>query len=240
MQDRNAAAFISALAEEFGSRIEAEPGLQPFAAELHSVADRPDRSVAEPVNHSTFRRHLPQVLDTVACGPALMSAVLGLAPRLPWIQIFRGGGLPSDLAEGMFAAQAAGPAGLIHNHGMRTGLFLLAPNIHYPFHAHAADEVYVGLSGRLSLQYGLNGEPFDLAAGGTSITPPDCVHSLTTGDEPVLLAFVWMGAVESPNWWWMKRPDGSWEREKWVRRPDASWMLESSEPVSEAMIAAAS
>ena len=98
------------------------------------------------------------------------------AEDLDWSQIYEGDGLNQDLAEGMLAAQCVGTYGRHPSDKVAAGLFLLAPDIHYPLHTHAASEVYLCVSGRLQLRHGMHGASFDLQRGELSITPSGRVH----------------------------------------------------------------
>jgi hypothetical protein len=110
--------------------------------------------------------------------------------------------------------------------------------VHYPLHTHGAEEVYYCLSGRIAVQHGRTGAPVELTPGRLSRTPPHRLHSLTTGAVPVLLAYVWIGAVDAPNWWWRAAAQG-WQRARWSRQPDGSWRKTGEEAVTPAALAEA-
>ena len=112
----------------------------------------------------------------------------------------------------MIAAQLAGGYGRIPSDQIACGLFLLFPGVRYPMHTHAAEELYLCLSGTLWLQHGLEGTAFDLRPGQYSHTPPHQLHSLQATDSPVLLAYVWIGTLTVPNWWWLQYDAGNWSR----------------------------
>jgi quercetin dioxygenase-like cupin family protein len=156
-----------------------------------------------------------------------------------WYQIYQGGDVDPALAEGMLAAQIAGMSGIVASDDTRSGLFLLAPGIHYPAHTHGANEIYYCLSGSLSLRHGLDGAPFELSPGQHSNTPPHRLHSLTTGTRPVLMLYVWIDEVDSPNWWWEQDGSGGWLRARWSRNPDGSWAKTGAEPVTPSHLAEA-
>jgi quercetin dioxygenase-like cupin family protein len=225
---------LTALAADLRRRSASDPGLAPFADQLEQV----DRTSArfgqpQPCTHATMA-HLGPALEGAAGEPDLLAATRAAADAVNWYQIYRGEGVDPGLAEGMLAGQIAGQAGIFASDTLRTGLFLLAPGIHYPLHTHGATEIYYCMSGRLTLQHGTGGAPFDLRPGDYSVTPAHRLHSLATGEGPVLLLYVWTGDVDAPNWWWEQRPTGGWLRINWSRTPDGSWAKIRSELVTPA------
>ena len=162
------------------------------------------------------------------------------ADDLDWSQIYEGDGLDQNLAEGMLAAQCVGTYGRHPSDTIAAGLFLLAPDIHYPLHTHAASEVYLCVSGRLQLRHGMPGAPFDIRRGELSITPSGRVHELKTYSEPVLLAYLWIGDLTAPTWWWEKTSNGTWQRVSWTRIPGEPWKKIGVERLSKEAIQKAS
>lgn len=223
---------MKTLAEEFRSNLvtafeglSAETaGLEPFIDVLNSIdcsSPVPPRMTRTPY---TVRKNLPGLLDGLSCDPALAASVRALAECPIWYQIYNGVGLDLALAHGMIGLQFAGQAGLVRTEQTRTGLFLIAPGVHYPLHQHAAEEVYHVVAGELTIRHGLTGTPFTLRAGEVSVTPGNRIHELRTGDRPTLLVYSWIGDVEGANWWWRQEAAGQWERICWKRQPDARWI----------------
>ncbi|MFQ5566368.1 MAG: dimethylsulfonioproprionate lyase family protein, partial [Paracoccaceae bacterium] len=213
---------VRALAAELRRRSAGDPALAPFAARLDQVdcsSARFDRP--RPCTHAMMAQ-LGPALDAAAGEPRLLAATRAVAGAVNWYQVYRGEGIDPGLAEGMLGGQIAGQVGILASDTLRTGLFLLAPGIHYPLHTHGAAELYYCMSGRLALQHGTAGTPFELRPGDCSVTPTHRLHSLDTGAGPVLLLYVWIGDVDSPNWWWERRPEGGWRRVNWSRTPDGS------------------
>lgn len=231
MTNQDANGFVAALADELSARVAGNEALAPFLATLSAVTDGSDRPVRAACSVPAFRDNLNSALAAMPDSGAISDIVAAIAGRLGWYQVYQGEGIDSALAERMFAGQVVGQVGLRHSDDVRTGLFLLAPGLHYPLHTHAASEIYFCISGSVTLQYGMTGEPFDLVPGGISVTQPDHVHALSTGRRPALLIYQWIGEIDAPNWWWERRADGRWWREKWTRQADASWQRQAVEPV---------
>lgn len=244
MTTRYGQQFVSALAGELDKRLGEKPDLGKFLKTLATISGDVDQAVAPANTHPNFCGNLPIALDALSGSRdrtpnPLALCVDDVSSRLGWYQIYKGEGVDPDLAEGMFAGQVVGQVGLLKSDVVRTGLFLLAPGLHYPVHTHRADELYFCLSGSVILQHGLSSPAFDLNPGQISVTPSNQLHSLKTGDRPALLVYVWTGDIDSPNWWWKQQRDGSWWREKWQRQIDASWAATDKEPVSPDMLAQA-
>jgi mannose-6-phosphate isomerase-like protein (cupin superfamily) len=236
---RAARGLLDGLASELARRSNGEPTLAPFAAELAAMqSDRVQRGPFPALDHpgmSQLESALAAMPDDLALAPSVRSA----ARTMDWSQIFSGGGIEPNLAEGMLAAQAAGTYGVFASDRSAAGLFLLAPKILYPPHTHTAAEIYVVLSGNLDLVHGVDGAPFRVGPGEVSITPPNRLHALMTGDEPVLAAYVWIGDIYCRNWWWDRDPSGAWRRTAWRRAANGPWQAEHSEPITPDLMAKA-
>jgi quercetin dioxygenase-like cupin family protein len=225
---------LTALAADLKRRSAADPALVPFIDLLDQVDGGPARfDRPQPCTHATMA-HLGPALDAATGEPRLLAATRAVADAVNWYQIYRGEGVDPGLAEGMLAGQIAGQVGILNSDTLRTGLFLLAPGLHYPLHTHGASEIYYCMSGTLTLRHGTGGTPFDLHPGDYSVTPAHRLHSLDTGNRPVLLLYVWIGDVDAPNWWWEQQPVGGWQRVNWSRTPDGSWARTRAELVTEA------
>ncbi|MEQ9491218.1 MAG: dimethylsulfonioproprionate lyase family protein [Alphaproteobacteria bacterium] len=223
--------FLTRFARSLSERSSGDPALAPFADAVHSIVEAPEHPVKPERSSHPITAHAGPLLDRATADPDLMEPLKRMQNSLPWYQIFQGGGADPVLAEGLFAAQMSGPAGFIDGGTIRVGLFLLGPNITYPLHCHAADEVYFGLSGALTLQHGWQGKPFTIEGGEYSVTPSNRLHSLQTGKDPVLLAFIWKGEINAPNWWWSQQGDAAWRRTSWVRTGAGAWTVDREEDV---------
>ena len=221
MQD----AFLLANKKELGPFLDALEGID------LSAATRPQKPVFE---HSSMN-YLDQVTKQ-AFDPRFAQA----ARDLDWSQVYSGGGIDPILAEGMLAAQFVGTYGRYPSLTVAAGLFLLAPGIHYPLHTHEAAEVYICVSGRLQLCHGMQSNSFDITPGQLSITPSGRVHELSTYSEPTLLAYIWIGELMAPTWWWEKTKTGQWQRISWERIPGEPWKKTGLEALSKGEIREAS
>ncbi|MAI59101.1 MAG: hypothetical protein CML56_09040 [Rhodobacteraceae bacterium] len=221
MQD----AFLSAENPELKSFLDA------LSAIDFNAALRPKKPVFKHATMTYLDRAVKQAFD-LRFGKA--------ARDLDWSQVYDGGGIDPVLAEGMLAAQFVGTYGRHPSLKIAAGLFLLAPGIHYPLHTHKAAEVYLCVSGRLQLRHGMQGKSFDLTPGQFSITPSGRVHELSTYSEPTLLAYIWIGDLMAPTWWWEQTKKGKWQRTAWERIPGEPWKKTGLEVLSDKAIHEAS
>lgn len=215
-------------------RAHRQPGLGAFLSALQTIDRDAERRPRRPPLIHPSMAHLEPALSDVE-DPRVVAG----ARDLDWSPVFEGGGIEPRLAEGLLAAQLAGSYGRFAAEGVAAGLFLIAPDVTYPLHTHEAAEVYLCFSGRLRLQHGVTGRPFDLTAGELSVTPPHRLHALETGEEPVLLGYIWSGNVTAPMWWWEQTSAGGWHRTSWRREPGAPWRPVSDETVTPEIMAEA-
>jgi dimethylpropiothetin dethiomethylase len=145
----------------------------------------------------TLPAHVALALDhdeDASALPALTSALRDVAAELPWRR--RLARPRDDAMEERYAiVSLLEPGGLIDCPDCRFGLFALAPQTHYPPHSHAAEELYLVLSGTAGWRK--KDGPF------APVTPGSFVHHLSweshamkTGDAPLLALWAWSGNID--------------------------------------------
>ncbi|MDF1750936.1 MAG: dimethylsulfonioproprionate lyase family protein [Alphaproteobacteria bacterium] len=80
---------------------------------------------------------------------------------------------------------------------LRVGLLLIGAHSFYPLHAHAADEIYLPLSGTATMQIGPT-PPKVRGPGKCLLIPGNTPHAIWTGNHLVLLAWAWLGDIQGP------------------------------------------
>jgi len=140
---------------------------------------------------------LPEALALAPAETAgLVSLVDVLAPALPWARA-PAASTPAEYYQGHAYAMLVGDGGFVPADGFMLGLFLLAPGLFYPNHAHAADELYYLLSGRA--QWQKSGGAFAGFGPGELVAMPSMTpHAIRTGSEPVLILWAWYGDLHGP------------------------------------------
>jgi len=151
------------------------------------VVDRPPSRV--PVTD-----HLPRALDVGSRGVLgdLSNALHRVADRLSWEYGYEK--VPRGLTGKYGYCEIAGPRGPIVTEELILGLVLFAPNTIYPqHHHHDIEESYVAIAGAWS-----ENDAAVYAPGSLILNRAQHEHRITTGPyEPCLLAYAWLGPVET-------------------------------------------
>jgi len=93
-----------------------------------------------------------------------------------------------------------GPEATWRHDSLIVGLFLFGPNLHYPAHAHAADEIYMPLSGAPRFAVGLDAPFIHKTPGDVIVHPGQTPHAICTGAQPAFGVYAWRGAIAEPAW----------------------------------------
>ena len=194
-------AAIGALLEE----AKAEQGapraaLDAALAELRRpLAPRADTAAAR----KPACRHLARIWALAAGGPpsvaALARAFRALEPRLAWIQNpnYTAEALGAHYLDNYAYSDVLGPRGLLPSDRAAMGFLLLGPGLHYPDHAHEAEELYLVVAGDSVWRRG--GELWQAKPPGSLIHhPPWTRHATKSGREPLLAFYLWLGALDTP------------------------------------------
>jgi quercetin dioxygenase-like cupin family protein len=88
-----------------------------------------------------------------------------------------------------------GPGRPVESRDLLVGLLLLGPDMHYPDHAHPAEEIYHVVAGRA--EWWREGEGWRWKPPGAMIHHAPMVrHAMRTGGEPLLALYCWTGRVQ--------------------------------------------
>ena len=104
------------------------------------------------------------------------------------------GKIPVEISNHMAVCEIIGPAGQIKHETVRAGLLFQAPNITYPHHSHAAEEIYLSLSGPVEWQVDETDWRHSFAGDFTHHLPHQ-PHAIRTGTIPLLAAWGWTGDI---------------------------------------------
>ena len=230
--------FVQGFVQALDTAAVTDPALRPFAEGLRKIPTAGPARVPPSAGPYPALAHIPAMRAT-ARRDAFTESGFAAADAMTWLPVVQGEGIDQALATGMYAAQAVGTYGCFDSQDVAAGLFLIGPGVNYPLHTHQAAEVYWCLGGSIALRHGIEGEPFTLRGGEYSVTPPNRAHGLVTAEEPVLLAYLWVGDLTAPIWWWDEPEPGTWRRTEWRRLPGKSWGPVRAESVTPAIMAAA-
>jgi hypothetical protein len=138
-------------------------------------------------------RFLPTIATAAPqVAPSLVGAVLSSAATLAWHQTYTAREMSADFLDNYAWTEVLGLRGPMHSERLACGFLLLGPRTHYPSHCHAAEELYVPLSGRAEWRQGDG--IWRLREPGTVIEHrSEELHAMRTQDEPLLAVYLWRG-----------------------------------------------
>ena len=122
----------------------------------------------------------------------LVDMLASLADRLAWGQTYSVQDFGTGFLEKYGWTEFIGQRGPIASERMACGVLLLGPQIEYPRHSHAAEEVYVPLTEPTRWQRG-DQDWSDRAAGLPVYHASGEPHAMRTESVPLLALYLWHG-----------------------------------------------
>lgn len=183
-------AFPAAMAEAF-----AATG-SPHAARLADLIRGLAGIAPNPLEATTVPgcRFLEEACANAPAGMAAAASAIGLtAAHLDWREA-PGESVPAHFRGKHAYVELAGPDGHFPATDFRCGIYLQAPDINYPSHAHAAEELYLIVSG--TPLWKLDDDPWEAQCAGTLIRHhSDQPHAMETGETALLALWGWQGDI---------------------------------------------
>jgi hypothetical protein len=165
-----------------------QPELTPFLQEW-PAADAARRVVGP--RPLPVLRWLDQVTPAAATRP-LVDEVVAAAGTLAWGQTYAAGDLGERFLERYGWSELIGLRGPIASDRLACGVLLLGPEIEYPPHSHAAEEIYLPLAGTADWLRGREGwrrrRPGELIQHSSGVA-----HAMRTDEQPLLALYLWRG-----------------------------------------------
>ena len=182
--------LIAAYAAELRSR--PHPSAQTAAALLETLADQ--RAAGAP-------GYVPPHLDTALAAPGshpLTAHLADVARRLPWVRM-SGFPMPPAIRDRYCYCDIIGPEAPIRSDDICFGAYLQFPDTWYPFHWHAAEELYFPLSG--TARWSRDGISEQPEPPGTLIRHASLErHATRTGPAPMLALWLWLGDLDGSSY----------------------------------------
>ncbi|MBX3568551.1 MAG: transcriptional regulator [Rhizobiaceae bacterium] len=122
----------------------------------------------------------------------LARALAGGGDELAWGQTYGAGDFGEAFLENYGWMELIGTRGHFASAAIAAGFLLLGPATHYPDHHHAAEEIYIPLTGGTLWSMG-GAAPAARHAGEVIHHPSDVSHSMRTGEAPLLALYLWRG-----------------------------------------------
>ncbi len=128
-----------------------------------------------------------------AMGPGgVIGTIKAAAGQMQWRQTYGAGDFGPDFLQGYGWSEFIGLRGPLSSERIACGILLLAPGLHYPAHAHEAEEIYLPIHGEALWQQG-QGDfapvPVGQAVHHASWVP----HAMKVGAEPLAALYLWRG-----------------------------------------------
>lgn len=123
---------------------------------------------------------------------ALLGALQGVADHVEWRHSYTVEEVGQNFLDNFGWFELAGPEGHFHTTQARITVGYWGPDLFYPRHQHAAEELYTIVSG--TALFHADGDPdVTLGAEGVKLHHSDQPHALTTSHSPVLTLVFWRG-----------------------------------------------
>lgn len=176
------------------------PGVAEVRAGLNAV--RFDAVTAAPgPSNPVLDLHLPTALTTLqSTHPVLAQAIAAAAPVLNWhsYDLYPPAEIGPAFATGHCYASLIGEGAPIAARDYDLGLFLIAPDVLYRDHHHAAPELYAPLTGPHGWRFG-PGHPLILKPAHDPVwNTANRPHLTKVGPTPFLAIFGWTSDVNQP------------------------------------------
>ncbi|NDW53863.1 dimethylsulfonioproprionate lyase family protein [Aliiroseovarius sp. PrR006] len=127
---------------------------------------------------------------------SLRDAVLALAPDAHWLEHYRDSAIGDDFMDRFGCFCLIGDQGGFASDQLRVWLVYMPPHLHYPWHHHPAEELYLVLAGQA--EFLRAGEATRrLSAGDTMFHASNQPHAMTTDADPVLCLVFWRDQFET-------------------------------------------
>ncbi len=141
-----------------------------------------------------------RAVDVGRRGPlsAIADAFAAVEPRSDWLQNpnYSVATLGPGYVDRYGYVELIGPGRPVESADLLVGLLLLGPEMHYPDHAHPAEEIYHVVAGHAD--WWREGEGWRRKPPGSVIHhAPMMRHAMRTKDEPLLALYCWTGDVKT-------------------------------------------
>ena len=153
---------------------------------------------------SALRAILPTQVPVVSYLPAtsalappsiasLVQSIVHEAAHFEWRRSYQTPAVSAQFMDNYGWTEWVGLRGPVPSERLACGLLLLGPGVYYPWHRHAAEELYLPLAGRAAWKRG-DGAWQQQAPGSVIHHAAWQRHAMQTDLEPLLALYMWRGA----------------------------------------------
>ena len=188
--------FLTSLEEALSTRGLSQEAARAIA-KIYKALETPGAPGQRPGRQLPVGENVSKALATARAHSEPLARIAdsfsALVPALFWAPRAGTGPFASDnWPEGHANATIVGPGGIENRDDLQIGVSILAPNVRYPDHHHAPEEVYLVLSPG-KFQHG-SSPWFEPGIGGTLYNEPNINHAMASGDAPLLAIWcLWSG-----------------------------------------------
>ena len=132
--------------------------------------------------------------------PELRDALVKLSPFAQWREAYKDTDSDPDFMNRFGCYEIVGVDALLASAKIRSFLVYHPPHLHYPWHHHPAEELYMVIAGEA--EFHMKGRRAEtLTSGQTSFHHSNVPHALTSHDHPVMAYVVWRDDFDvAPVW----------------------------------------
>ncbi|MCH2068836.1 dimethylsulfonioproprionate lyase family protein [Shimia sp.] len=172
---------------------EAHPDLSDFCAFPEYVWQNP--FTPRTVRASTEMQRAPgQTIEALA---VMRDALLAAAPSANWLDVYQDTDIGEDFLTRFGFFGLIGDTAPFMSDTMRAWMVYMPAGLHYPFHQHPAEEMYLVVSGSAEFQRAGH-PPKLLGPGDTVFHASNEPHATITHDSPLMAYVIWRNRFETP------------------------------------------
>lgn len=150
-------------------------------------------------------KHLEAALaaaESDAKAPAgLTQSIRAISRKLPWSSFYQRDLWSREFVDEIAAILLIGPKAVLSSRSMKLGAFVMGADVHYPLHAHAAEELYLVVGGDISFRSSPE-SPWQWKKAGELVHhESNQPHEMLTGDRGALLFYIWRAEIFEPSWY---------------------------------------
>lgn len=141
----------------------------------------------------------PGLTSTPDLSP-LRDAFIDAAPMAAWRETYKDTDISGAFLDQFACYQLIGAGGFFACPTHSSYAVYMPAGLHYPWHHHPAEELYVLLAG--SAEFQMKGHPpRTLTPGDAVFHPSNVPHATTTRDQPFMAYVVWRGDLKTKPVW---------------------------------------
>lgn len=130
----------------------------------------------------------------------LAQAFVNAARHARWRETYKNTAIGDDFMTRFGCYCLIGAGGAFASRRMNAFVVYMPPGLHYPFHQHPAEELYLVLGGGAEF-HRAGSAPQTLHPGDSVFHPGDRPHATTTHDRPLLAYVLWRNHLDTPPAW---------------------------------------